>query len=113
MLWFPRCLEPSSPFQTAVHSGMHQLQESVHISVELSLLAPGGKDTYAQVLRQAGHAVPFLPAPTSRSRREPAGDSAKINRLGAAHCSLADVGCDHGTIQSRPEKRSLLHLSRR
>ena len=59
MLWFPRCLEPSSPFQTAVHSGMHQLQESVHISVELSLLAPGGKDTYAQMPDKQAMLSPF------------------------------------------------------
>ena len=58
MLWFSRCLEPSSHFQTA-DSGMHQLQESVHISVELSLLAPGGKDTYAQVPDKQAMLSPF------------------------------------------------------
>lgn len=48
----------------------------------------GGKDIYAQVLNQAGHAVSFLPALPSRSHPEPARGSAMINRLGAAHHSM-------------------------
>ena len=46
------CANPNLGFQK-------QLQESVHISVELSLLAPGGKDTYAQVPDKQGMLSPF------------------------------------------------------
>lgn len=40
--------------------------------------ALGGKDIYAQVLSQAGHAVSFLPALSSWSCPEPARGSAKV-----------------------------------